>query len=172
MWPMTKSPRWPMHLGDFGCILDSDSRIMDELGETPMRILLADDQPKVRFALRTLLERRLKCEIVGEASDIREMWQQVEMSCPDLLLLDWELPGPKVHHLMSGLHAICPDLQVLALSGRSEMRQAAVEAGVDAFVCKCDPPESLLAAIEDIAQNLARTDSTEDIDRRGPVTKV
>ena len=43
-----------------------------------MRILLADDQPKVRFALRTVLERKLGFEIVGEAADVREMWQQVE----------------------------------------------------------------------------------------------
>ena len=161
-----------MHLGDFGCILDSDSEIMDDLGETPMRILLADDQPKVRFALRTLLERKLGFEIVGEASDIREMWQQVEVGCPDLLLLDWELPGPKVHYLMSALHAICPGLQVIALSGRPEMRQAAMEAGVDAFVCKCDPPESLLAAFEDIALNPVRTGITEEIDGRETAAKV
>jgi DNA-binding NarL/FixJ family response regulator len=145
---------------------------MDDLGETAMRILLADDQPKVRFALRTLLERKLGFEIVGEAGDFREMWQQVKVSCPDLLLLDWELPGPKVLDLMSALHAICPDLQVIVLSGHPEMRQAAMEAGVDAFVCKCDPPESLLAAIEDIALNPARTGSTEEIDGRGTATEV
>jgi DNA-binding NarL/FixJ family response regulator len=113
-----------------------------------MRILLADDQPKVRFALRTLLERKWGFEVVGEATHIRDMWQQVEEECPDLLLLDWELPGPQVADLMTALHALCPNLCVIALSGHSESRHVALEAGVDAFVCKCDPPERLLSAIE------------------------
>jgi DNA-binding NarL/FixJ family response regulator len=36
---------------------------------------------------------------------------------------------------------------VIALSGRSEARLAALSAGADAFVSKGDPPERLLAAI-------------------------
>lgn len=115
-----------------------------------MRILLADDQPKVRFALRTLLERKLGFEVVGEAMDIRDMWQQVEEECPDLLLLDWELPGPKVTDLITALHTLCPNLCVIALSGHTEAREVALEAGVDAFVCKCDPPDTLLSAIREM----------------------
>ena len=118
-----------------------------------MRILLADDQPKVRFALRTLLERRLGLEIVGEAVDIRDMWEQVETTCPDLLLLDWELPGPRARDLMSALRAICPNLRVIAMSAHTDVQQDALQADVDGFVCKCEPPDSLLAAIGDLATN-------------------
>jgi len=118
-----------------------------------MRILLADDQPKVRFALRTLLERKLGLEIVGEAADMRDMWEQVETSCPDLLLLDWELPGPKARDLMSALHAMCPDLRVIAMSAHTDVQQDALQADVDGFVCKCESPDSLLAAIGDLATN-------------------
>jgi DNA-binding NarL/FixJ family response regulator len=122
-----------------------------------MRILLADDQPKVRFALRTLLERKLGFEVVGEAIDIKELWQQVEETCPDLLLLDWELPGPMVRDFLSRLHAMCPDLRVIALSGRSELGRAALQAGVDAFVCKCDSPDRLLKAISSVGLGEAQT---------------
>ena len=50
-------------------------------------------------------------------------------------------------HYMAEIHQVCGDLAIIALSGRLEARQAALDAGVDAFVSKGDPPERLLAAI-------------------------
>jgi DNA-binding NarL/FixJ family response regulator len=113
-----------------------------------MRILLADDQPKVRFALRVWLEQQAGFEIVGEAVNAKELLAQVQATTPDLVLLGWELPGLAVDSL-SALREVCPDLSVIALSGRPEARRAALDAGADAFVSKADPPEWLLAAVDD-----------------------
>jgi DNA-binding NarL/FixJ family response regulator len=112
-----------------------------------MRILIADDQPKIRFALRVLLTQQPGLEIVGEAVDGTTLLAQVRSQHPDLLLLSWELPDLDVTGPLSALHDICPDLCVVALSGRPEARPAALAAGVDAFVSKTDLPEKLLAAI-------------------------
>ena len=112
-----------------------------------MRILVADDQPKVRFALRVLLERQLGLEVVGEAVDTEDLLMRTERVCPDLVLLGWELPGPVGADLLLALREICPDLFVVALSGRPEARRAALAAGADAFVSKTDLPERLLATI-------------------------
>jgi len=113
-----------------------------------MRILLADDQPKVRFALRVLLERQPGLEIVGEAADARDLLAQTETARPDLLLLGWELPDRARVGLLAALRKVCPDLAIVALSGRPEARRAALAAGADAFVSKTDLPERLLAAID------------------------
>jgi DNA-binding NarL/FixJ family response regulator len=113
-----------------------------------MRILLADHQSKIRFALRTLLEQQPGLEIVGEAVDVEELLAQTEVAAPDLVLLDWKLRGLTVVDLLPALRRICPGLTVIALSGRPEERQAALDAGADAFVSKIDPPERLLAAID------------------------
>ncbi|MGD2145408.1 MAG: response regulator transcription factor [Anaerolineae bacterium] len=112
-----------------------------------MRILLADDQPNVRFALRVLLERQPGLAVVGEATDRNDLMDRVEMTLPDVVLLGWELPGLMSMGSLSSLRHIHPDLLVIALSGRSEARFAALSAGADAFVSKGDPPERLLAAI-------------------------
>ena len=112
-----------------------------------MRILLADDQPKVRFALRVLLERRSGFEVVGEAVDADDVLSKVRATGPDLVLLEWELPGPVGSDLLSALRGICPDLFIVALSGRPESRQVALAAGADAFVSKAEPPERLLATL-------------------------
>ena len=114
-----------------------------------MRILLADDQPKVRFALRVLLERQEDWEVVGEVGDAENLLCLTETIKPDLVLLGWELPGLIESGSVPALCKVCPDLSVIALSGRPEARRAALEAGVKAFVSKGEPPEQLLVAIAD-----------------------
>jgi DNA-binding NarL/FixJ family response regulator len=95
-----------------------------------------------------LLERQPQTEVIGEVSNVYQLLAQVGTVCPDLVLLGWELPGLNAPDLMASLHQACPGLAVIALSGRPEARQAAVDAGVNDFVSKVDPPDRLLAAIE------------------------
>jgi DNA-binding NarL/FixJ family response regulator len=113
-----------------------------------VRVLLADDQPKVRLALRILLKRQSGLKIVGEAADAEALLAQTTVTSPDLVLLGWELPSLAEIGSVSPLRTVRPDLSVIALSGRPEARQAALTAGADAFVSKIDPPERLLAAID------------------------
>jgi DNA-binding NarL/FixJ family response regulator len=112
-----------------------------------MRILLADNQAKVRFALRVLLERQADFHIVGEATDADDLLDMAKADCPDVVLLAWELPGMPAAQLIAALRATCPDLVVIALSGRLEARQAALCAEADAFVSKGEPPERLLRTV-------------------------
>ena len=112
-----------------------------------MRILLADPQPKVRFALRVLLERHPDFQVVGEAACAEELLILAAASCPDLVLLDWSVAEAMAEGLMVALRCECPSAGVIVLSGRPEARQAALAAGADTFVSKGNPPEHLLAAI-------------------------
>jgi DNA-binding NarL/FixJ family response regulator len=114
-----------------------------------VRVLLADDQSKVRFALRVLLEKRSGLKVVGEAATAEDLLVQTELACPDMVLLGWELPGLAATSSLSALRMTRPDLCVIALSGRPEARRASLDAGADAFVSKADPPDRLLAAIAD-----------------------
>ncbi len=116
-----------------------------------MRILLADDQTRVRFALRVLLERQTNFQIVGEAIDAQDLMLLASTTDCNLILLDWELPGLPPACLVSMLRKTRPHVYVIALSGRPEARRASMEAGADAFVSKTDPPERLLAAINNCA---------------------
>lgn len=127
-------------------------------GEMRMRILIADPQPKVRFALRVLLEQQPRLQVVGEAGDAEELVGQVESACPDAVLLGWELSGIPLERLMQELREACPQLVVIALSGRLEAKRAAAALGADAFVSKSNPPEQLLAAIAS-CECQTRTDS-------------
>jgi DNA-binding NarL/FixJ family response regulator len=122
-----------------------------------VRVLIADDQPQVRSALRLLLGQEPGVTVVGEAEDAEQALKLATGRQPDLVLLDWELPGRPAadasagtgQRLLPALRARRPCLKVVALSGRPEARRAALAAGADAFVSKGDPPEQLLAALDD-----------------------
>jgi DNA-binding NarL/FixJ family response regulator len=110
-------------------------------------ILIADDQPQVRHALRLLLEQELAPETIEEAPGSEALLAQTAAGCPELLLLDWGLPGTAAEDLLVALRKACPALTVIVLSGQPEAEAEALRAGADAFVSKTDPPEQLLAAI-------------------------
>jgi DNA-binding NarL/FixJ family response regulator len=112
-----------------------------------MRLLLADDQPHVRFALRALLERQAGIQVVGEVGEWGALLRQSSTTCPDAVLLDWGLPGAAVAEALSALRQACPGLVVIVLSGRAVARRAALATGADAFVSKTDPPQQLLATL-------------------------
>lgn len=117
-----------------------------------MRILLADDQPEVRSALRLLLEQGDGMAVVGEVAEANELFTKLEAACPDVVLLDWELPDLQAAESLGELRSRCPRLLVIALSGRPEARHASLAAGADAFVSKGDTPEVLLATVDYLRQ--------------------
>jgi DNA-binding NarL/FixJ family response regulator len=112
-----------------------------------MRVLIADDDRNVRSALRLLLEKELELEIDCEVENGRELLKEVDEVQPDLVLLDWELPGSKQEGLILEIKRCCPDTILVSLSGRPEARQQALQAGIDAFVSKGDPPEKVISAL-------------------------
>lgn len=112
-----------------------------------MRILLADDQMKVRSALRLLLEQEPDVQVVGEAADATGLLLAVAEKMPDTVLLDWELPGLPVDQLLRLLRYERPFLKIVAMSGRPEACQTVQDASVHAFVSKSDPPERVLSIV-------------------------
>jgi len=112
-----------------------------------MCILLADDNPEVRSALRLLLEQEPTPVMVKEVSDAQGLFLHLEDNCPRAVLLDWELPGSDRREILVMLRNHCPAMKVIALSSRYEARQEALTAGVDAFVSKADPPELILSTL-------------------------
>ena len=59
----------------------------------PLRILLADDHVVVRNGLRLILEQQPDFEVVGEASDGREVVRLAEIEEPDVVVMDIGMPN-------------------------------------------------------------------------------
>jgi DNA-binding NarL/FixJ family response regulator len=116
------------------------------------RILLADDHPGLRSALRLLLETRLELELIVEARDMEHVLAQVEDARPDCVILDWELPGRPTRERVAVLQALVPRLKVIAISARPESRQEALSEGVVAFIAKNESPLTILGKIQKICR--------------------
>src|SRR5437016_11387347 len=58
-----------------------------------VRIVIADDHPIVRDGLKKLLHLEDDFEVIGEASDGREVLEKVQELDPDVLLLDLRMPN-------------------------------------------------------------------------------
>ncbi len=112
-----------------------------------MRILIADDQDRVRYALRVLLAQQPGLQVVGEATNGHKLLALTDTVAADLILVDWELPGLSQAGGLAALRNSSHAIQIIVLSGRPGVSRTARSAGADAFVSKGDPPERLLAVI-------------------------
>ncbi|MCS7324125.1 MAG: response regulator transcription factor [Anaerolineae bacterium] len=118
------------------------------IAQASARVLIADDQQKVRSALRLLIDQELAFCVVGEASNAEMLQQIADQATPHIVLLDWELPGlPPNGKRLALVRNIVPSAWVIAMSGHPEARQQALEEGADSFVSKSDPPEAMLRAL-------------------------
>ena len=114
-----------------------------------MRILVADNEANVRFAVRALLKQQPGVEAVDEASDARELMALTKGEPPDVVLLHWHLQGVGASEMLRVLRTRWPGTYVVALSAQCEARGEALAAGADCFVSKMESPDRLLSAIDD-----------------------
>ncbi|MBN2502472.1 MAG: response regulator transcription factor [Anaerolineales bacterium] len=110
-------------------------------------VFLAEGENHVREALRLLLEQREGFQITGEASHAESLLAQACQQPPNVILLDWNLPGLHPQRLLAALHQHCPTTLILATGVRMEQANAARDLGVDAFLSKQLPPDEFIAAL-------------------------
>ncbi|MCX7683597.1 MAG: response regulator transcription factor [Anaerolineae bacterium] len=111
------------------------------------RILVVDDDRK----LLNMLSRTLRYEgfEVATAADGREALRQVDEWQPDLIVLDWLMPGLDGIGVMERLRATQEDTLILMLTARDaiEDRVEGLESGADDYLVKPFAPAELLARI-------------------------
>src|ERR1700722_20386387 len=102
-----------------------------------MRVLIADDHPIVRRALRRLLERS-DIDVVAEASDACEALRQAGGQRPDIAMLDVFMPAGGGLEATRGILRECPGTRVVVVSGfvRHAEVEEALLAGAIAFIPK------------------------------------
>jgi DNA-binding NarL/FixJ family response regulator len=117
------------------------------LENRPLRILVADSDTNVRFALGVLLGQGAGFIVQGEAADAGRLLARMEAGCLDAVVMDWSLPGMAMEVLMARIRCQCPGVAIIILSSGLGVKRAALAAGADRFVSKSDPPGELVAAI-------------------------
>jgi len=116
---------------------------------TDIRVLIVDDVEQVRQDLCTFLTLSGNIEIVGEARNGLEAIRLVEALCPQVVLMDLEMPIMDGYEAARQIKVLRPSCRVIALSihGGQAERQRAFETRVDDFIVKGAPLETLMEAI-------------------------
>ena len=113
------------------------------------RILIVDDAPAVREALRWALEDAPDFQVIGEAANGAEATGRAVELQPDVVLLDIEMPGNDGYAVTRILKALPDPPLVVFLSVHSDAvsRRRGLEAGGDGFIEKGIGWPALLAQI-------------------------
>ena len=117
-----------------------------------MRLFIADADWHLRVALQILLNQEPDIQVIGMAAGAKRLVDQIEASEPDMLLIDWYLPGMLVRDLLPGLQALDTAPKIVVLSVRPEDKSAAIAAGADLFIEKGNAPEELLETLRNISK--------------------
>ncbi len=114
-----------------------------------MRILIADDHGIVRGGLKLLIDRQPDMEVVAEAEDGVDAFEQALKTKPDLCVMDVSMPRMTGLQAARQIRSHLPATQVLALSMHDDERYVfdALKAGVSGYVLKREVDQALLNAI-------------------------
>lgn len=113
------------------------------------RLIVADDNPVYRDALKSLLEFS-GFEIIAEAGNGLEAIEKAEKLNPDLLLLDISMPKLDGMEVLKELRVRYPDLKIIMLTMYKHLLNQALELGANGYCTKECSPKDLLAGIEKV----------------------
>jgi DNA-binding NarL/FixJ family response regulator len=140
--------------------------------DTPVRVLVADDEPLVRSGLRLILDAEPDLEVVGEAGDGAQAVELTRALRPDVVCMDVRMPG------VDGLRATelvlrlpdPPRVLVVTTFEHDGYVLDALTAGASGFLLKRASADEMVQAVRTIAvgQSLLYPQALRDLVRTRP----
>jgi DNA-binding NarL/FixJ family response regulator len=119
-----------------------------------LRILVVDDQPYIRRAVRSLLESQNGWAVCGEAADGIEAIAKTEELSPDVIVMDMSMPrlngleaARTIHQEFPGSHVL-----ILTLHDTPELAGLVERAGAHGLVLKSDSNRFLISAVDHLGR--------------------
>jgi DNA-binding NarL/FixJ family response regulator len=124
---------------------------------TPIRVVLVEDNEVFREALELLLGLRSDVEVVASVADGSGAVPAVREHAPDVVLMDYRMPGLDGVQATAAVRAAAPGVAVVCLTARLEQpeRDALLAAGAVACLSKDVELEEVVEAIRAAAGHVA-----------------
>ncbi|HZU86393.1 MAG TPA: response regulator transcription factor [Anaerolineaceae bacterium] len=124
---------------------------------TPIQILIVDDHPLLREALRSAIEDEADMLVIGEATNGQEALDLLQNISPDVILLDLLMPIKGGVETAQEILTQNPQARILVLtsSGDQEQILRSVQTGVLGYIMKDAERQEVLYAIRQVFQGNA-----------------
>src|SRR5690606_24773946 len=119
-----------------------------------IRIAIADDHPVVLNGIKDMLQHYPHIRLTHTYTDGDELLEGLKSDCPDVLLLDIQMPGKSGDELVPILSKTYPHLRILILSNINQMIYIhnMLTSGAAGYLSKSTDQKSIVEAIETVAQ--------------------
>jgi DNA-binding NarL/FixJ family response regulator len=111
-----------------------------------MKLLLAIAKLDLRLSIELTLSHEPNVQVIGTTSTSDSLLALLETSCPDMILVDWNLPGALAAELIPELIKNNKSIKIIVIGEDPASRPIALRAGAKAFVNHSAPPELLIDA--------------------------
>ena len=128
----------------------------------PLRILVADDFPPFREAIRKFFGEFPTLEVVGEAADGSTAIEMTLHLVPEVIVMDVKMPRVDGVEATRRIKQVLPEVHVVGLSAQDDTltKEAMTTAGCSAFITK-ECAHTLPGVIAKITGRLVASDSFE-----------
>ena len=122
-----------------------------------MRILVVDDHPAFRQALKSALNQVKDIEVAAEAGGGTEAAVRAVEGDPDLVLMDLSMPDLDGIKAMRRIHETKPELPIVILTAHADpgIEKEARDAGASGFLAKGTALEDILIVLHEAAEGAA-----------------
>ena len=116
---------------------------------SPIRVLVADDDPEMRAVLADVVNSDPGLQLVGLAKDAGEAISLARRHEPDVALLDVKMPGGGGGLAARGIHLVAPATAILAFTAHEDETSVSemLTAGATSYLVKGTAPQRILDAI-------------------------
>jgi DNA-binding NarL/FixJ family response regulator len=122
----------------------------------PIKLIIADDHEVYRDGLKTLLVRSKEIEVIGEASNGKELVMLCKSMTPDIVLTDIMMPVMDGIEATAYLASSMPSVRVIALSmfNQDNLVLDMLKAGATGYLIKNANKDEILEAIQSVYRNI------------------
>lgn len=161
-------PEWWFMLGGKQGVNASRDEVAEKLGarvrtlaghahvgvfDSPVRVLIVDDHPLMRKMLREVLALDDQIEVVGSASNGDEALAALEDVQPDVIVLDYALPGANGIDVMEEIHErYGRSVLITSIYAQPYLIERARRAGALGYLPKISVAHSLARAVHTVSE--------------------
>lgn len=111
------------------------------------KIMIVEDNPRARRALKALMSQQVGIDVTAEASNGQEAICNIKGEVPDIVIMDMRMPVMDGFEATKIIKANWPQIKVVAMTMYPDCQSEAFCAGADAFLVKGGPLEELLSMV-------------------------